>query len=125
MKFGTVLDEEGDEVELTHGRYSGFMESADRRVRKDAFTKLYGAFEKQKNTLAATYNYNTKTDIVLSRIRKYDSPMQAALESDLIPVNVYDNLVATVNEKLPLLHRYIEVRRSSGSHKIQKLRRRT
>lgn len=111
IKFGSIIDEDGDEVELTHGRYIGFMESDNREVRKAAFSKMYGAFERQKNTLATTYNYNTKTDVVMARIRKYESSIQASLDGDCIPLTVYDNLVSTVNGRLDLLHRYVEVRR--------------
>lgn len=111
IKFGTIIDEDGDEVEVTHGRYIGFMESHDRRVRKEAFEHMYKAFGDLKNTLATTYNYNTKTDVITARIRNYGSAREAALSGDNIPTEVYDNLVDTVNSRLDLLHRYVEVRR--------------
>ncbi len=111
IKFGTIMDEDGDEVEVTHGRYIGFMESHSRRVRKDAFEHMYQAYENLKNTLASTYNYNTKTDVVTARIRKYGSAREAALSGDNIPTAVYDNLIDTVHSRLDLLHRYVEVRR--------------
>lgn len=111
IKFGTIIDEDGDEVEVTHGKYIGFMESHARRVRKEAFEHMYAAYEKQKNTLATTYNYNTKSDVVMARIRKYHSALESALSGDNIPVSVYDNLISTVNNHLDLLHRYVEVRR--------------
>lgn len=111
IKFGSIVDEDGDEVEVTHGRYIGFMESHDRRVRKDAFEHMYKAFGDLKNTLATNYNYNTKTDVITARIRKYGSAREAALSGDNIPATVYDNLIDTVNSRLDLLHRYVEVRR--------------
>lgn len=111
IKFGSIVDEDGDEVEVTHGRYIGFMESHDRRVRKEAFEHMYKAFGDLKNTLATTYNYNTKTDVITARIRKYGSAREAALSGDNIPATVYDNLIDTVNSRLDLLHRYVEVRR--------------
>jgi len=111
IKFGTIIDEDGDEVEVTHGRYIGFMESHDRRVRKEAYEHMYNAFEALKNTLATTYNYNTKTDVITARIRKYGSAREAALSGDNIPTEVYDNLIDTVNGRLSALHRYVEVRR--------------
>ena len=111
IKFGTIMDEDGDEVEVTHGRYVGFMESYTRRVRKEAFEHMYQAYENLKNTLATTYNYNTKTDVITARIRKYGSAREAALSGDNIPTSVYDNLIETVNSRLNLLHRYVEVRR--------------
>ncbi len=111
IKFGEILDEDGDEVEVTHGRYIGLMESGDRRVRKEAFEHMYAAYEKQKNTLATTYNYNTKADVVNARIRKYDSAIKCALAGDNIPLSVYDNLIAIVNKNLPLMYRYVEIRK--------------
>ena len=111
LTFGTVVDEEGDTVNLTHGNYITFMESHDRNLRKAAFTNMYEAYKAFINTIATTYNYNTKNDAVSARIRKYDSARQAALSSGNIPEEVYDNLIAVVNEYLPVLHRYIALRK--------------
>ncbi len=113
MKFGSIVDENGDMAEVTHGRYLNFMESKDRRVRREAFEHMYAAYEAQRNTLATTYNYNTKADVIVSRIRKYDSSLEAALSDDDIPISVYDNLVEIVNKNLPLLHRYVDLRQKA------------
>lgn len=111
IKFGSIRDEDGDLIEVTHGRYISLMESRDRRVRKEAFEHMYAAYEAQKNTLATTYSYNTKTDAVSSSIRKYGSALESALSGDNIAIEVYDNLIDVVNKKLPLIHRYVELRR--------------
>ena len=111
IKFGTIDDEDGNPVEVTHGRYVRFMESSNRRVRKDAFESMYKAYEAQKNTLATTYQYNTKTDVVNARIRNYGSALEAALSGDDVPVSVYDTLISVIHSNLPLLHRYVELRR--------------
>jgi len=113
MKFGNITDEDGDEVELTHGNYIGFMQSHNREVRKSAFDSKYTAYKKQINTIAATYNYNTKTDIVVSRIRKYDSFLHAALAGDNVQVSIYNNLIDTVNENLNSLHKYMGIRKKA------------
>ncbi|MDR0424024.1 MAG: oligoendopeptidase F [Clostridiales Family XIII bacterium] len=110
MKFGHIIDEDGEEAELTHGKYIAFMESRDREVRKSAFTKMHGAYAALRNTLAATYSYNTKYDVVSARIRKYPSSLEAALSGDNIPVAVYDSLVEAVNGRLGTLHRYLALR---------------
>ena len=111
LSFGTVVDEDGDTVNLTHGNYIMFMESHDRQVRKAAFTNMYEVYKALINTIATTYNYNTKNDVVSARIRKYDSARQAALSAGNIPEEVYDNLISVVHEYLPVLHRYIELRK--------------
>ena len=111
LDCGTIVDEDGDTVNLTHGNYITFMESHDRNVRKAAFTNMYEAYKALINTIAVNYNYNTKTDVVSARIRKYDSARQAALSGGNIPEEVYDNLIEVVNEYLPVLHRYVELRK--------------
>lgn len=111
IKFGKIKDENGEEVELTHGNYIKFMESHNREVRQAAYNAMYASYKDLINTIASAYNYNTKTDVVNARIRKYESARDAALSGDNIPGEVYDNLVATVNKYLPVLHRYVELRK--------------
>jgi oligoendopeptidase F len=111
LEFPSIKDENGEEVEITHGRYIRFLESSDQRVRHDAFKAVYETYGKFRNTFASTLSGNIKKDNFNARVRKYDSARQAALASDNIPESVYDNLVKTVNENLPLLHRYIKLRK--------------
>lgn len=111
IKFGTIIDEDGDETEVTHGNFIKFMESHDRDVRKNAYNAVYDAYKELINTIASAYNYNTKTDVVSARIRKYESARAAALSGDNIPAEVYDNLVAEVHKNLPAMHRYLELRK--------------
>ncbi len=111
IKFASIKDEDSDEVEITHGNYIKFMESHDRTVREAAYNAMYDSYKELINTIATTYNYNTKTDVVGARIRKYESARAAALSGDNIPGEVYDNLVSVVNDNLPAMHRYVELRK--------------
>lgn len=110
-KFGTIRDENGKEVELTHGRFGGFMESSDRRVRKEAFEALYQTYDQFKNTLAATYSANVKKAKFYADVRKYPSALAAALAPGNIPTEVYDNLIETVHCFLPAMYRYVALRK--------------
>ncbi|SDL97949.1 oligoendopeptidase F [Sediminibacillus halophilus] len=111
LTFPSIRDEKGNEVDLTHGRYINFLESDDPRVRKDAFKAMYETFGSFKNTFASTLSGAVKKNNFYAKIRKYDSARQAALDNNNIPEEVYDNLVSAVNERLPLLHRYVELRK--------------
>ena len=111
MRFGDITDADGDKVPLTKGRYVTFLESSDRRVRKEAFQTLYAAYLKQKNTLAATYAASVKSDVFFASARKYDSARAMALYDDNIPLSVYDNLIETVHANLHLMHRYVALRK--------------
>lgn len=111
MKFPMITDESGEEVELTKGRYTQFMESKDRRVRKEAFEALYSTYGKFRNTIAASLTSAIKGDVFYARTRKYPSALYAALFADNVELPVYDNLIATIHEHLPLMHRYIALRK--------------
>lgn len=111
LKFPTIKNEEGEEVDLTHGRYIGFMESHDRRVRKDAFQAMFGTYEKYINTFASTLGGNIKKNNFFAKVRNFNSARHAALHSNHIPEEVYDHLVETINDRLSLLHRYVKLRK--------------
>lgn len=113
LKFPTIVDENGEEVEITHGRYIQFLESSDRRVRQEAFEAVYNTYDAYKNTFASTLSGAVKKDNFVARVRKYDNARHAALSNNAIPEIVYDQLVSTVNEHLSLLHRYMKIRKKA------------
>lgn len=94
------------------------MESHNRNVRKAAYDSMYTSYKDLVNTIASCCSYNTKTDVIGSRIRKFDSARAAALSGDNIPANVYDNLISVVNENLPVMHRYVQLRKMLGLDKM-------
>lgn len=111
MEFPNITDKDGNKKELSHGKYVSYLESSDRVLRKSAFDTLYETYLKQKNTISATYNASVKKDIFYANVRKYSSAMEMALEDDNIPVSVYGNLIDAVHEALPLMHRYVALRK--------------
>lgn len=111
LTFPSVKDENGEEVEITHGRYIRFLESENQEVRKNAFKAVYETYGKYKNTFASTLGGTVKKDNFQAKVRNYDSARQSALSNNNIPETVYDNLVNTVNKNLHLLHRYVDLRK--------------
>ncbi len=113
IKFPDAVDSKGEKHSLTHGTYSACIESPDRELRKSAFNNIYDTYYKQKNTLGAIYSSSVKADVFNARARKYSSSLEAALSVNNIPVKVYTRLVETVNKCLPLMHRYIKLRKKA------------
>ncbi|SER95066.1 oligoendopeptidase F [Salipaludibacillus aurantiacus] len=111
LAFPVIKDEDGNEVEVTHGRIIRFLQSNNRRVREDAFKAVYETYGKYINTFASTLGGNVKKNIFNANVRNYDSARQAALSKNHIPEVVYDQLVSTVNDHLHLLHRYVDIRK--------------
>lgn len=111
LKFPKVKDEHGEEIELTEGRFARFRESPDRSVRENAFKTLFGTYAKFRNSLAAMHGNSVKKDVFYARARHYPSARAASLSGNNIPESVYDNLVTTVSQNLPSLHKYMKLRK--------------
>ncbi|MBP5732431.1 MAG: oligoendopeptidase F family protein, partial [Lachnospiraceae bacterium] len=109
--FPEMQDEKGETVRITHGRYGNLMESPDRRVRKEAFEKMYSVYKQFNNTLAALYNGQVKTLIFHAKAKKYASTLEASVDRNNVSPQVYKNLVETINANLELLHRYVRLRK--------------
>ena len=108
--FPYVLDDDGKEVQLSHGTYTRLMESKNREVRRGAYQALYATYEQFQHTYAKTLQTNVKVQNYRAKVRNYKSARHAALAANFVPESVYDQLVAAVRKHLPLLHRYLNLR---------------
>ncbi|MFR3686439.1 MAG: oligoendopeptidase F [Enterococcus sp.] len=111
LKFPVVKNEEGEDVQLTHGVYGQLLESTDRKVREQAFKSLYSVYHQFRNTFASTLSTHIKGHNYKAKVRGYSSAREAALSGNHIPEDVYETLTLVVNQYLPLLHRYVELRK--------------
>ncbi|WP_205029862.1 oligoendopeptidase F [Streptococcus porcinus] len=111
IQFPIIKDEKGQDVEITHGNFIHLMESKDRQVRQAAYEALYSTYEQFQHTYAKTLQTNVKVNNYKARVHHYASARQAAMTANFIPETVYDTLLEVVNRKLPLLHRYLELRK--------------
>lgn len=111
LVFPTIEGENGEIVQLSHGVYGQLLESTDRRVREAAFKGLYSVYEQFRNTFASTLGTHVKGHNFKAKVRNYSSAREASLSNNHIPESVYDTLVDVVNKHLPLLHRYMELRK--------------
>ena len=108
--FPFVKDEDGNEVQLSHGVYMRLVESKNREVRRGAYEALYSTYEQYQHTYAKTLQTNVKVQNYRAKVRNYKSAREAALVANFVPESVYDNLVSAVRKHLPLLHRYLALR---------------
>lgn len=113
MTFPPMTDENGNEAPLTHGNFGVWRESADARVRHEAFAKYFGEFKKYINTFAATYAASVKTDTFFSGVRKFATPCEAALFGSNVPVAVYDSLIEAVHDGLGTMKKYLKIRKEA------------
>ncbi len=111
MTFPVIKDEDGNDVQLTHGNFSVFRESKNPLVRRASFEAYFGEFRKYINTLAAMYAGSVKMDTYYTDVRGYDSACERALFSNNVPVSVYDALIEAVHNGLPTMKKYLELRK--------------
>ena len=112
LYFGTLKDQKGTEVELSHGNFTTFLINPQRKVRKKAFFQYYQAYDNHKHTLAATLANSIKKDFFYTRARNFKNCRVAAQFSDNIPETVYDRLIETVKNNLEPLFKYLNFRKS-------------
>ena len=111
MRFGNILDEEGQEVELTESSYSIFLRSHDRNVRKNAFLQLYKVYEGFKNTLNSTLEAVVNNHSTTARLRNFNSSLELGLFGDNIPTTLYKNLIDSVHNHLDSLYKYYDIKK--------------
>jgi oligoendopeptidase F len=111
IKYPSIKDEKGEEVQLTKERYSKFLESTDRRVRRDASITYNTTYLSYLNSLGATLTTELNKDIFFARARKYNSSLEASLDNSNIPVSVYENLIQAANKNLEPLHRFVALKK--------------
>jgi oligoendopeptidase F len=111
LKFADAVDAEGTAHPVTHGSYIPLMNSQDRTLRESAYTQLYASYGQFRNTFAATLGAQAKQLKFFADARKYASSMEAALDANEVPAEVYTNLIEAVHGNLPALHRYISLRK--------------
>jgi oligoendopeptidase F len=110
LDFGSITDENGKEIELSHGNFSTFLISPSRDVRKKVFFQYYQAYQNHRHTLAATLAHSIKKDLFYTRARRFSNCRVSALFSDNVPEAVYDNLIQTVKSNLEPLFKYLNFR---------------
>ncbi len=111
FRFGLVRDEDGREVELTHGTFASLLQRRSTEVRRQAWQKYYKEFESHAFSLASTLATSVKTDVFRARARKHPSAREHALFPDRVPGSVVDNLIAVVRKNLGPLQRYHRLRK--------------
>ncbi|MFC6291948.1 oligoendopeptidase F [Macrococcus epidermidis] len=111
LTFDNIKDKEGNSLPLSHGNYITYLESDDRVLRENAYKEVYAQYGEFNNTLSQTLAGKVKASVFSSKVRNYESARHQALSNNDIPESVYDTLVQTVNDHLPLLHRYTALRK--------------
>ncbi|HCT62628.1 MAG TPA: oligoendopeptidase F [Erysipelotrichaceae bacterium] len=111
LRFKPLITKEGEELQLSHGRYGLYLENTDRDLRKQAFKNMYASYQDLKNTFAATLSNTVKRHNFNAAIRGFKSAREAALFANHIPENVYESLVDAIHTKIDLLHQYVDLRK--------------
>ena len=111
LKFPTIKDENGLDIEITSSNYVPLMESTNREVRKTVFNEVYKTYDTYKNTFAAILNGDLKNNILNSKLRNFSNSREASLSSNNIPTSVYDNLLSAIHNNLDTMYRYMDIRK--------------
>ncbi|MBQ7355927.1 MAG: oligoendopeptidase F [Clostridia bacterium] len=119
LKYDDITDEEGKSVPLRDTNYVTYLMSGDRRVREDAFTTLYKTYRQFGNTFAGLYASYVRERCALAKARGYESSLHASVFSDEVTPDIYNALIKSVREALPVFHDYYRLKKDAlGVEKI-------
>jgi oligoendopeptidase F len=113
LRFGTLEDESGKKIELSHANFTTFLINPHRKIRRNAFFRYYQAYENHQHTIAATLTHSLKKDLFYTRARHFENCRALPLFSDDVSETVYDNLIATVKKHLAPLFKYLNFRKQA------------
>lgn len=113
LKFGTIIDEEGKEIELTGSNYAIYIESLNREVRKKAFKTLYQTYRQFINTFASTLSGTIKENQTIAQVKNFNSTIEWCLYADELDTSIYNNLIDTVNKNLDILFKYYDLKKET------------
>ena len=111
FEYDYITDEKGNKVKFNESNYSLFIKSKDRSVRKKAFEMLHNKYKKYIRTITSTYNGEVENNVVLAKIRNYDSAISASLFSDNVSIDIYDNLIKVINDNMDVLYDYYDLKK--------------
>ena len=111
LKFPSVKDSKGEEVQLSNGRFVPTQMSKDRDLRKASFEAFYGRYEEFKNTWAAMYDGEVKSRIFEAKARKYNSAFEAAVDGNDVSPAVCDSLFESIHDNMSKMHQYVSLRK--------------
>lgn len=111
FEYDYITDEKGNKVKFNESNYSLFIKSKDRSIRKKAFEMLHNKYKKYIRTITSTYKGEVENNVVLAKIRNYDSAISASLFSDNVSIDIYDNLIKVINDNMDVLYDYYDLKK--------------
>ena len=111
FKFGTLIDENGKEVEMTDSTYTLYLKNKDRNVRKQAFDLMYKKYSEFINTITEMYISNVKAKSTIAKLRKYNSSLEKAVDNDDASLKVYNSLIEAVNEDISINYEFLKLKK--------------
>ena len=109
--YPSVTLSDGKQVVVNQANFTAFRGAPNRKDRETVMSAFFTTLGKFSNTLGTTIDCEVQKVGFYAKARKYDSPLEFALDGPNIPVSVYTRLVDGVNKNLPTFHRYLNLRK--------------
>ena len=111
MEYGTIIDRDGNSIEMTDSNYHTYISSNDRNERIQAFNLMFDTYGKYKNTITSTYSGDIDTNISTAKLRGFNSARERSLFHDNVSTSIYDNLIDTVSKNMNVMYKYYDLKK--------------
>ena len=110
FEYQPIVDENGEKQKMSSALFSKYLMSKSENVRKQAYESMYSLYKKHINTITELYLTRVKQRVISSKLRKYESSLDAATKNDDSNVKVYETLLKEVNKNIYLNHEFIKLK---------------
>lgn len=119
FEFPKAEDSKGNLLEMSEGLFGKYLKGTDEVLRKNAYNSIYSLYKKHINSISELYLSRVKTRCTTSKLRNYNSSLEAATDADDSNIKVYNTLVNEVNNNLYVNHEYMKLKaKLLGKEKI-------
>jgi len=112
LEFPEVEAPDGELLEITQNNFVTLLKRPERDFRQTVYEAYFDRWAEFRNTVATTYRHTLERERTLADARDFDTARQMKLFGPNVPVEVYDQLVETVTDRLDVLHDHVRLKRS-------------
>ena len=109
--YPTVTLSDGSSLVVNQANFTATRGVPNRKDRETVMSAFFNSLGKFSNTFGTTIDGEVQKVSFYAKARKYNSPVEMALDGPNIPVSVYTRLVDGVNKNLSTFHRYLNLRK--------------
>lgn len=111
MPPAEIILKDGSKVALNITNYRRLRDSKDPEERSQIAAQYWQNKKRFEQTFAVLFDGAIKQHLFSAQVGKFSSCLEAQLFPNAISSDIYHNLISSVHENLPVLHRFLKIKK--------------